>query len=117
MTWHSRSACLGHDPEMFFPERGDTAAVNAAKAICAGCPVAAECLAENIAEKDGIFGGLSGRQRREHRRVNGFGRSCVQCGATFTAHHVEQVLCSPECKAARHLQQKAESAARAWWSQ
>jgi len=48
--WRSRAACLGADPELFFPaaEGGPVydAQVAAAKAMCARCPVTAECLAE-----------------------------------------------------------------------
>jgi hypothetical protein len=55
--------------DMFFPERGDGAAVDAAKAVCGTCPVAADCLDEAINLPDGwgeigIWGGTSGRQRR-----------------------------------------------------
>jgi hypothetical protein len=57
------------DTDMFFPERGDGAAVDAAKAVCGACPVAADCLDEAINLPDGwgeigIWGGTSGRQRR-----------------------------------------------------
>ena len=64
-----------------------------------------------------IFGGMSGRDRREYRKVHGVGRACLQCGDRFTARNVQHLLCSAECKKARHVEQKAESAARAWWSE
>lgn len=117
MTWHSEANCLGVDAEVFYPKRGDMAAFRTAVAICAGCPVTEQCLEENMAEKDGIFGGLSARQRREYRKVHGVGRACLQCGERFTARNVQHLLCSPECKWLRHIEQKAESAARAWWSE
>jgi hypothetical protein len=45
-AWMKRGACRGEDPAMFFPTRGVSAAAMAkARAICAGCPVRAECLA------------------------------------------------------------------------
>ncbi len=67
--WRTRAACRGMDTDMFFPERGDGAAVDAAKAVCGTCPVAADCLNEAINLPDnwgtyGIWGGTSGRQRR-----------------------------------------------------
>ena len=67
--WRTRAACRGMDTDMFFPERGDGAAVDAAKAVCGACPVAADCLDEAINLPDGwgafgIWGGTSGRQRR-----------------------------------------------------
>ena len=117
MTWHAQANCLGVDANLFYPERGDYAAVMAAKAICAGCPVTEQCLEDSAGEKDGIFGGMSGRERREYRKVHGVGRACLQCGERFTARNVQHLLCSPECKKARHIEQKAESAARAWWSE
>jgi WhiB family redox-sensing transcriptional regulator len=59
------------DPDLFFPERGDVLGVARAKAICAACPVTAECLqfALETKEKRGIWGGLSGRERRAIRSV------------------------------------------------
>lgn len=71
--WRDRAACLGVDPELFFPV-ADTgpahvAQVEAAKAVCAGCPVVAECLAEALARiPDGIAGGLTAAERRALRR-------------------------------------------------
>jgi hypothetical protein len=51
------AACLGVDPEQFFPPEGDNGAE--AKAICASCPVRSECydLACANGEKAGIWGG------------------------------------------------------------
>lgn len=117
MTWHAEASCLGADANLFFPERGDVMAWREALAMCEDCPVKAQCLHDNAFEKDGIFGGLTGKQRRQWRKDNNVGRTCVQCGATFTPHAVVQVCCSEECKKARHIEQKAESAARAWWSE
>lgn len=68
--WRDRAACRGLDPNMFFPERGDYVAVEAAKAVCSSCPVAAECLqfAIEVGETEGIWGGKSGRQMKLYRR-------------------------------------------------
>jgi hypothetical protein len=111
MTWHARSACLGANPETFFPVRGDTEGVAAALAVCAECEVTAECLKENLLKKDGIYGGTTGAERRKLRSA-GFDVECVVCGATFTAKQETYKLCSPECRRARHLEQQAESYAR-----
>jgi WhiB family redox-sensing transcriptional regulator len=53
----------------FFPERG--ARVSPAKRVCALCPVQAQCRAEaeELHEKDGIWGGATGRQRRRERAL------------------------------------------------
>lgn len=62
--WRARAACRGTDPELFFPELGGNA--TAAKAVCAGCPVRAPCLAYAVStpERHGVFGGLDERERR-----------------------------------------------------
>ena len=69
--WKAQANCRGIDPEAFFPARGDIEGAEAAKAVCAGCVVRAECLEFAIAtsERDGIWGGLSGRERRQLKRA------------------------------------------------
>ena len=61
----SGAACVGADPDLFFPEPGDTFAERRAKAICAACPVRAACLAGAIdrGEPVGVFGGLNEVER------------------------------------------------------
>jgi WhiB family redox-sensing transcriptional regulator len=60
--WTDLAACVGHDPELWFP-LGDGAQ---AKAVCAACPVRADCLrfALDAGLDDGIFGGLDAGDRR-----------------------------------------------------
>jgi WhiB family redox-sensing transcriptional regulator len=65
--WRLAAACRGLDPKLFFPERGED--TSAAKAVCAGCPVRGACLAENLAEHNGIWGGTSEHERRVLRRT------------------------------------------------
>ena len=75
--WRSRAACRpgsGHDPELFFPLARSqypdiyTAQVEAAKRVCAGCPVVDECLAwAEESGDDGILGGTTPAERRERR--------------------------------------------------
>lgn len=61
------AACAGVDPDLFFPERGES--VDAAKAVCAECPHRVECLewALEAGEVDGVWGGESARTRRRMR--------------------------------------------------
>ena len=99
LPWRARAACRGCDPAMFFPERGDVKAVARALAICGDCPVTGECLNENLFEDDGIYGGLSGRQRRTIRSRIGQQRPCKQCGEIFRRQHPGQWYCTPECRA------------------
>ena len=69
--WRDRAACLGSDPEIWFPYDNDRQAQREAAAICKTiCPVQAECLAHAIAvgEQYGIFGGLTASGRAKLRR-------------------------------------------------
>jgi len=68
-AWQQQGACRGLDPNLFFPERGES--VKEAKAVCAPCPVRAECLDYALENHEalGISGGLSGRERRKLGRT------------------------------------------------
>lgn len=64
--WRNRARCANHeDPELFFSE--DRAGRLAAKAVCRACPVPVDCLSEAIADKleDGVWGGLTPKDRRK----------------------------------------------------
>jgi WhiB family redox-sensing transcriptional regulator len=67
-AWKAKGNCVGVDPDLFFPSRGETA--DPAKRVCQGCVVRDECLefAMSNGEKFGIWGGLSERERRRLRR-------------------------------------------------
>lgn len=64
--WTLHAACRGKPTELWFPAQGDPLAVAVARRICAGCPVRAECLADALgdAERHGVWGGTSARERR-----------------------------------------------------
>ena len=68
---HPGKACRGVDTNIFFPSRYDDNG-QAAKAICARCPVIDECLAYALSlpfePLDGIWGGLSKNERRQLKR-------------------------------------------------
>lgn len=63
--WQARGACLGLANIMFAPANNDVAMAKA-KAVCAECPVIAECREHAIThpEKDGVWGGLTETERR-----------------------------------------------------
>ena len=65
MPWAAEAACRDMGPAVFFVERNSDA-----KAVCAGCPVQAECLAYALThnERHGVWGGTSERQRQKLRR-------------------------------------------------
>ena len=70
--WEDRALCAEVGPEPFFPEaRG--ASPRDARRICAKCEVRAECLAYALEhpEVQGVWGGLSEKQRRDPRRQLG----------------------------------------------
>ncbi len=68
--WPAHAACRGMDPDRLFVQG---AAQNRAKAVCAACPVRAECLADAL-DNDiefGIWGGMTERERRALLRRRG----------------------------------------------
>lgn len=68
-SWMAKAACTPDQADLFFPERGEDA--DEAKRICAGCTVRRECLTAALVnnERSGIWGGLSGKERRRLRRT------------------------------------------------
>lgn len=59
----TKGQCIGADPALFFPAKGENA--TAAKALCAGCPVITECLEWALVyREEGIWGGTGGADRR-----------------------------------------------------
>jgi WhiB family transcriptional regulator, redox-sensing transcriptional regulator len=68
-SWRGRAACLGADPDLFFPEGDDPRSDAEAKAICAGCQVRTPCLEFAGTELEhGIWGGLTEDERAADRR-------------------------------------------------
>ena len=69
--WRTRAACLDRDPELFFPRPSDRDGEDEAIAICWGCPVEADCLADamqvekglSASNRWGIWGGFSAHER------------------------------------------------------
>lgn len=69
--WAKSGACRNSDPDALFVQG---AAQNRAKAVCLGCPVRTECLADALDHKIefGVWGGMTERERRAllRRRPN-----------------------------------------------
>jgi WhiB family transcriptional regulator, redox-sensing transcriptional regulator len=61
--WAAQAACNKADPDELFVTG---AAQNRAKAVCMGCPVRAECLADALDNRVefGVWGGMTERERR-----------------------------------------------------
>ena len=87
VSWAERAACVGKPTEWWFPVgvgRGNAGGVRAqdtpdaqrAIAVCQGCPVQVECLAEGLAQpraqRHGIWGGqlLTDRSQRDARKAH-----------------------------------------------
>ena len=68
--WRDEAACLDAPDVSFFPDAEDLRSISEAKAICAGCPVAAECLtwAVETNQGEGVWGGHTSKERRSIRR-------------------------------------------------
>lgn len=71
LSWMRHAACrrLSCPTWMFFPAPRDLVTRAAALAVCAQCPVAAECLAYalSVEEGGGIWGGTTEKERRRLR--------------------------------------------------
>jgi WhiB family redox-sensing transcriptional regulator len=63
--WYSRGDCRGEDPTWWTGENSRSTQAHAARRICSGCPVQAECATYGIEnnEPTGIWGGLSKKDR------------------------------------------------------
>lgn len=69
--WHENAACRGQGSAAWFP--GPHEMATAARAVCAGCPVTADCLRSALErpymEDAGVWAGTSRQQRRRLRRL------------------------------------------------
>jgi WhiB family redox-sensing transcriptional regulator len=75
MSWQDRAVCVGIDARLFFGPDGEQWQEREireakAKAICASCPVRAQCLDYALGNsiKHGIWGGLNQEERARERR-------------------------------------------------
>jgi WhiB family transcriptional regulator, redox-sensing transcriptional regulator len=68
MEWLRSAACVGEDPEVFFPVGTTGPALReiaAAKRVCARCPVTPQCLqfALDSGQTSGVWGGTCEEER------------------------------------------------------
>ena len=65
--WQDRAMCLDVDSGLFFAGRGIS--TRKAKKVCRNCPVRVQCLdyALSNGEQQGVWGGMSARERRRVR--------------------------------------------------
>jgi hypothetical protein len=74
--WHTRAACAGIGPSIFFPaatgvdgRHNGNVTGKAARRVCASCPVVSECVTDGMGESFGIWGGLSPTERLGRREL------------------------------------------------
>jgi hypothetical protein len=111
---HPDAACRGVDPDLFFPEHGNSERDMAtALNICRQCPnhVRDACLEHAITWREaGIWGGTTGRQRRtmrtNHNRQIAYNErppSCAdRCLAELKASHGTWVTTRELCRRTGH---------------
>jgi WhiB family redox-sensing transcriptional regulator len=75
LQWQEQAACQGYGSDLFFEPDNELRVVRArreqaAKKVCAECPVRSECLnfAESGPEVFGVWGGTTQRERAIRRR-------------------------------------------------
>ena len=102
-AWMADAACVGTDPESFFPDPRITPPESVVR-VCRGCPVREECLRHALDRPylDGIWGGLGPGQRQLLRRSKSTPdyyepRKCAWCGAQFPVTHGLRKYCSRKC--------------------
>jgi WhiB family redox-sensing transcriptional regulator len=73
LNWRYSALCAQVDPEEFFLERSS---LKKAKAVCAECPVARECLEYALAadERFGVWGGQTQAELERTRKARGIVR-------------------------------------------
>ncbi|MBP7971817.1 MAG: WhiB family transcriptional regulator [Candidatus Nanopelagicales bacterium] len=88
--WPAHAACRGTDPDQLFVQG---AAQNRAKAICGGCPVRTECLADSLDNEIefGVWGGMTERERRALLRRRPDVQSWRRLLETARSNHLDEV--------------------------
>lgn len=69
--WRDDAQCREIGTDLFYPNDGDRWTALMAKGLCVRCPVRHECLefALETCEPEGIWGGMSPRERMAMRRA------------------------------------------------
>lgn len=121
MHWLTRGACRQHNPDWWtVASRADSAGRKTnrlARAICATCPVRAECRAlieAGLAPAGTIIAGIEVPWVvRGYRHTQALTeRTCIRCRAPFVAGNSRQVYCARRCQlAAFRAKKRADDAA------
>src|SRR6266508_4870623 len=113
------AACGDQDLELFYPDPGDQAAEQAAKQLCAACPVRQPCLEMALATGDqhAILGGTTpqerGRLRRQRQEAHAR-QQAAQRATAATGIDPAEVKAPGGRSMAAHLRGDASATVRAW---
>ncbi len=113
--WRDQAACKGADPDVFFPSAGESrATVAAARKLCDRCPVQLQCreyVLTTPRREDGIWAGLTEKQRREIRRRRGVKDTvlvgCVGCGVGLERRQLITDAFCASCAQRKHREANA----------
>src|SRR5918994_493760 len=113
------AACGEEDLELFYPEPDDQAAEQAAKAVCAACPVQQPCLDMALATGDqhAILGGTTPAERiplRRQRQEIHARHQAAQRATAATGIDPAELQAPAGRSMAAHLRGDASATVRAW---
>jgi WhiB family redox-sensing transcriptional regulator len=113
------AACGEQDLELFFPDPGDLDTEQAAKQVCASCPVREACLEMALATGDqhAILGGTTPEERgrlRRQRQVTHARQQAAQRATAATGIDPAQLRAPGGRSMAAHLRGDASATVRAW---
>lgn len=96
--WMTGAVCATIDPRLFYPPPG-IAPGEAAKAVCADCPVRAACLNYALTERieGGVWGGLNDPERRALWPRQ---KPCRDCPTMLPIQRSGAIYCPP-CRTRR----------------
>lgn len=107
MQWADKAACKGMPLLPFFPASRDGVMYGQGKAVCATCPVTAECLqyAIDTDSQYGLFGGMTPYERQRHTFQQRWQPDIEQAhgadGGTIAGYWRERKAGAPHCDACR----------------
>jgi WhiB family transcriptional regulator, redox-sensing transcriptional regulator len=113
------AACGEQDLELFYPDPGDPETEQAAKALCASCPVREPCLemALQTGDRHAILGGTTpeerGRLRRQRQQAHAR-QQAAQRATAATGIDPTQLRAPGGRSMAAHLRGDASATLRAW---
>jgi WhiB family redox-sensing transcriptional regulator len=113
------AACGEADLDLFYPEPGDREAEQAAKQVCAGCPVQQPCLemALQTGDQHAILGGTTPTERgrlRRQRQVTHARQQAAQRATAATGIDPAEIRGPQGRSMAAHLLGDASATVRAW---